>query len=557
MSGRESQNQAEEGESQQNEDNQQEQDAGVESPGKKKVNPLLKDLLTFQSSTCGSSLKVMMRMIGEATTYSIITSFTNIGSPLLSAAGFVLLNSTGDTLAQAALGISLSYNLLFYYGYILPLTDKLCIDMSLAYNARHFEHAKRIFNLGVYFSAMLFIFFTMPFFMFSKNILQFANIDANVALRCQDMLEMLLVSNVIETISDLLRIVALSQGYTNIFGHTSILAVVISIICAYLFVGVYGLGAMGWILSKYIYETIQLLVAVALFVSSDGRARGLLAWEQIRSEFPRFFFATMKEVFGAYSEFVGYEITSFFIFFTQNIHQIAAYTAILNFASLFSSLGESLAMILKSRMNLLISKGHKNTARNYFKFYICATALLGFILTAVIVLIRKYVAAIYVNSSLESESTLSNLILVYAFCMAGELTHLSSFLVVRIGGNMRYLIIVNISLFIFVNFLNSYYLAIIKGYGPVELFASLQVLFHIENLLCIIKVLSTDWEGIDLQVEIECDDVTVRSGSGINDSGDGKFKIKLTPIKSPQKTRKIRPPTPDLKKQQMSNMVLF
>ena len=60
----------------------------------------------------------------------------------------------------------------------------------------------------------------------------------------------------------------MAQGFEDIFGYTSLLSVVVSVICGWYMVIHLELGAIGWVYSKIIYETLTTLVALGMMLAT-------------------------------------------------------------------------------------------------------------------------------------------------------------------------------------------------------------------------------------------------------------------------------------------------
>ena len=84
-------------------------------------------------------LKVMFKTMSEIIGQTLMVSFSTVGSQLLVSSGYIFLNFNSSSDAQAALGIALSFNLLFFYGFFLAMVDKLGIDLSVSYGAKHYQ----------------------------------------------------------------------------------------------------------------------------------------------------------------------------------------------------------------------------------------------------------------------------------------------------------------------------------------------------------------------------------------------------------------------------------
>ena len=141
--------------------------------------------------------------------------------------------------------------------------------------------------------------------------------------------------------SDFFRTFCMAQGFEDIFGYTSLLSVVVSIICGWYMVIQLELGAIGWVYSKIIYETLTTLVALGMMLVTEPETRGFTSISETSKGFCKFFCECIKFSIGSYTEFLGYEISSYFVYISHDKTAISAYAAILNCTTLFYSIGET------------------------------------------------------------------------------------------------------------------------------------------------------------------------------------------------------------------------
>jgi Na+-driven multidrug efflux pump len=360
-----------------------------------------------------------------------------------------------------------------------------------------------VFNQAIWTNLIMFMLMTIPLFLCAEHILIFANIDPVVAARCQQIMYYMLLADALELAGDTTRVFCMAQGFEEVFGSTSILALIVSVIFGYIFVVRFELGAIGWVFSKCLYEGILLLIALATTLMTHPDTRGFASFSIVREGYGVFFWDAIKYSLGSYSEFIGYEVASYFVFLTHDIPQIAAYTAVMNFTSLFYSIGETFAIICRTRMNLLIGKELKRTAKNFYIFFMLVLFTMGTLAGVFFYLVRKQVTSAYAESNFYMSEAFEKLFIVYCFCIPSELSIPTTFMGIKTVGGINCLLALNFLLFICGNFVQSYYFSVVKHWGSLPIFIGLQVLFYIENFLCISRVLFTDWAKCELLIEDE------------------------------------------------------
>ena len=439
----------------------------------------LKDIPKFKMFLC------LSRIILN----TLLITFSTLGSQIMTSSGYILINIKKDVRGQEVLGISLIYNLAFFYGFFLSLVDKIGIDLSLSFGEKNYKLTKKILSQGMLTSLLVFSILTLPTFFFSEYILKLLYIEESIARDCRDVLLLMLISNMLEVVGDMLRGFSMSQGIEQIFGYTSLISAALSVGFGYYFVVEQDLGAVGWVYSKTIYESMTLLIAVAAFFRTEKRTRGLVSFKEMSEGFFTFFWISVKFALGSYSEFIGNEVASYFVFLTKDDIQIAAFSIILNISALFYSSGETFAIICRTRMNLLIGKGYERLAKNFYLFYVLTLAFYGAIIGCIIFLCRYQLAIIYADSSQVISARFISLISIYSMCIPNELTITSSFIGVKTIGAIGYLLTLNFLLFICVNFGINYYMTQVLNYQSESILITVQSLFYLLNILCVLKVI--------------------------------------------------------------------
>ena len=194
-------------------------------------------------------------------------------------------------------------------------------------------------------------------------------------------------------------------------------------------------------------------------------------------------------------------------------------------------------------MNILIGKKLIRTSKNFFIFYIIGIATFAAFVGVGFYLSREYIAFYYASNNLEMSRILVQLLTIYSFCIPSELSLTSTFIGVKTIGSIFFLTILNILLFVGLNTASSYYLSQKLHLGAVYLFANMNIIFYVENIICFIKVSCTDWTNRNLDVDEE--DIAVLSREG------------LTPMKTPTKRIRGTYLRADSNKARTSNLVLY
>ena len=462
----------------------------------------VKSLLYFSQPLSKIPLKIMFCTLIGIVREAIVLAFSTLGSQVIASSGFILLNYTEDSADQSFLGIAFSYNLVFYYGFFLSLVDKLGIELSVSFGSKNYHLTKKAFNQGIYSALIVFCGFTVPTFLLAKWFLMLIGVKESEAEGCQNILYWLLIPDAIECAGDLLRTFCMAQGHEALFGHASIVSMLVSIGAGYLFVIKYKLGVFGWLLSRTIYEFLCFTVAVWAMVRMTHRKTwGLLPWKVVRQGFLSFFWESLKFAVGSYAEFIGYEITSIFVYRSNNQVQIAGYSEALNISSLVYSSGESFAVICRTRMNLLIGKGLKQTSKNFYIFFVIGTSLFAAVLGVCFYFSRSVFVDLFTSSNPELSRLFNTLLEIYSLNFVFELTITTSFMGLKTIGRINYLLALNLVLLIIVNSGGCYLLSNQYPQNCIPLFICLLSAFALINICSNLIVMLTDWTKRDLDFD--------------------------------------------------------
>lgn len=468
------------------------------------------NLLYFQKPFNQIPVKVLASTLGSLIWETFLICLTTLGSQIVVGTGYVLLNYMENTQGQAALGIATTYNLIFFYGFYLSMVDKIGIDCSQTFGAKQYRLTKKITNQGFWTCVLVYGCFTTPFFLLSKQILMIMQIDEETAEKSREILMLMMIPNYLEMFSDFLRVCSMAQGFEQIFGSTSLLTVLIAVISAWILVVPFDLGPAGWVYGKTIYELISLIVSLVIFSILHPSTKGYVSFKEVKQGFGHFFLECLKFASGSYLEFIAYEVTSIFVYMTQDKEQIAGYSGALNITTLFYAAGETFATICRTRMNLLIGKNMKNAAKKFYLFFLIGVFLFGGLIGGVFLLTRDIVSHLYAGASKREYYYFSNILTIYCFCIPNELSITTSFMGLKTIGNINFLLGLNILLLIGGNLV---YCVIVTRYfnkGAIYLFAGLNTIFYFMNLVCVLRVAFTNWNTIMLVTDDSLADLSTQ-----------------------------------------------
>jgi Na+-driven multidrug efflux pump len=464
---------------------------------------MVEHLSKLQEGIFSVPIKTLVWTMAVLLKESFFISFSTLGSQLVVASGYMLLNAVDDTDGMAVLGIAMSFNLIFYYGFFMSLYDKMGIEQSLTFGAKQYHLTKKVMTQSIMASTLIFCTFSVPSFLASAPLLKLAGIDSDLADKVAKALIVQIFADALEIAADMIRNFCMAQGFEAVFGPTSFLAVVTAVCSGYVMIVDHGLGVTGFILSKVIYEGVCMLVAIAALSQTHPETRGLVSLSVAKEGFWSFLCSCLIFALGSYIEFIGYEIASLFVYTTNDINQIASFTSIVNFTSIFYSIGETFAILSRTRMNVLVGRGLIKAAKNFFKFFWISLYIFCWSISAACFLGRAQISSLYANASPAAYQLFLKMLKIYCLTMSSELTMYTSFMGLKTVGRIGLLTGLNAFLLIFVHASVDFYLTKQLHYGTVEIFMVLQSLFLTLNFCCFMGVITTDWTTAKLEFEDE------------------------------------------------------
>lgn len=433
---------------------------------------------------------------------TLMIAFPTVGTQIINSAGLIMMNFSGDTAGQAALGIALSYGQIFYFGFFISLVDKLGIDLSVNFGRKNYLETKKVLNQGAITAIGVFLLYTLPAFAFGKNVLVLVRVSPTDADNVQKILNVYLIAVFIQTISSLFKTHCMSQGHETIFGWPYLLIILSSIGSGHVFINIFKLGPVGWVFSKIIYEICCLGFDIWVTITKTHTGTfGLVPFSSTKVGLLDFFWTSVKFAFGSSSEFLGYEITSYFTFRSQNQAEIAAYSSVFNFAAIFYGLGDSLAVISRTRMNLMIGKNLKQTSKNFFQYFMVACFLYGIVVSLVLLLSRSYLIHWYASANKTLTMHFSSLLNIYCVFIPLDLNSTHVYMGMKSIGSINYMVFLNVIFLLGLNFAGGYFMTTVLKMNVTPLFFLLLFMESIQLSLCVKCVLEKDWQSIRAEEE--------------------------------------------------------
>ena len=475
---------------------------------------IVQNLLAFKTQIGQLSKWYLLRvhLNNLSSMMSVMLAF--VGTTFVTMCGYFFLNQIGDPTHQASFGISNSYYLVFFTALNLAVVDKVGIALSVTYGRKEFARLRLVFTQGLLAIGTFITLVSFPLLAFSGAVLRSIGIaDANADI-CQDMLRSMCFVLLLQCASDTLRTYCMAQGQEHYFGRAAVPNLVLCFFTSYLFMVVFDMQINGWIISKAIYEFVFLAVGLwVYFKKTEPEGRGLVNLSEALEEYAQFFGSTVKMAMGNYAEFLGFEIATYFVARTKDQNQIAAYTAILNLSGVFYCIGISYAVIVRTRINILIGMRLGDTAKNYFKFAYLSSIFTGVLLSLVALPNRSFVSLIYASSTPEMKDWFMSLSLIYFMFLPCEVSFYSALIGIKTTNQLSFLIAINCVSILAANTVLQMIAFHFEGKAQSTLLIVMCCLLSI-NISCSWKALTRDWYSLSGHQTSESVELQIMSGQG-------------------------------------------
>ena len=374
------------------------------------------------------------------------------GNVLLYTAGFVTLNLVDEGVEQAAFGICASYLNMFVTAIMLSSLDKYGIDLSVFFGNKQYDKMRTITSKAILTISSIMIFFSFPMMYFSRPILIKIGIKENVAEISSNAIIHLIGMAVIKITAEMVKTFCIAQGHESVFAVPGYLNTISTLYMIYYLVVTHQMKILGWIYSKYANELVNLLIAVVVMYCKTERAsRGLNSWMKTKRRFCRYYFETIKYMMGSYTEYLAYEITTYFVALTEDIDQVAAYSCIYNVNEFIYCLGISLALVCRTRASILIGMDRQETGKQFFREFYRFAVFVGVLMGIATYFLRSYIADIYASNDPEQKEILMNLLTMFCIFMPSEAALMTSTITMKTIGKVKVLLLLNCILLIGLN----------------------------------------------------------------------------------------------------------
>ena len=451
--------------------NQLEQD---QSKGKSEEAPLLEKKLDrgdavvqqlqllekpFKETRLIEVAKLMAGLVWE----SFAVVFAIVGGQGFNLLGIALMNYDSDIHAQAGYGVAITFYLLFYLGFMLPLNDKMGVEFGRAFGAKNYAKVKQVFCQSILTALVLYFCITVPIFANGKRLLMLTGVAEKTAEKAQIILNMQMIVCFMLNILFPAQTICFSQGAESVFAFKNLISFIVSAACSCVLVLHYKMGIYGWMIGKVLYEILNFTAAVTTLIKkAHPETWGLVDFATVKEGYGSFLCDSLQFAFSSYTQFLGAESAYFFIYRTKRVTDVAAFVSIVNLSSIAYCLSLGLEVICRTRLNLLIAKGHPRMAKTFFSYYLITILLYGMVFSALLILSTPLLKNILASSTPALTVSFGELLKLYYFQTVFEIITMTVAVALKSLRRVHILIFFNLCLVVLLNLLAGYWISNVR-----------------------------------------------------------------------------------------------
>ena len=425
-----------------------------------------------------------------------------IAAPMLHMFGLVLMNIVGDTKSQTGFGIALSFYELFFYTLLIPLLDKMGIELSRAAGAGNKQHMNRILWQGTFSSLLAFILITLPLMSSSGWILKLLGAQHEAADIAQRLLWLMQISCVLESLIFPMQTFCFAQGVEDAFTLGTVVAFFIGAATSAVLVLRCGLGMYGWMMGKLLFDIIVLfLTCWKLAAETDPETRGGIGWSEFTEGLTPFVVESFKFAFSTYSEYIGYEITSFFVYANPDENQVAAFVSVMNSTVIMYCLSEAAALVARTRINMLVGLNRAKTGKSFFAYFLSATFLLGGCYSLFLLLANPWIEEDMAGANPQLRGAFRETMGLYRWFCIFESAYLPALMIMKSLGKVNLLLWANLLLLGLANFAGNYLISHVWKLRACYNFFWVYTMVFLLIAGCLVCAFAADWE----ETQFQCD----------------------------------------------------
>lgn len=463
---------------------------------------LIDDLLPLEDGFKFLSFKYVITTFTRLIIPSLFLGVSNYGYDLLNMLGFYYASKSGDASVSASFGLMIFFNTVLIFGFYYSIDEKVAVSTAQAVGAHNYEQARKILNQGYFTVLVLIVFYFAPVVCWSESIFLTIGLEPKNAALTSLFLKKLFPIDIARMFNELLFTFSLSQGITFNYGGYAILNMLVSALSGWIADSMFGLGIDSWLVARLVHEIILFATYIYPFIYHvDPRSKGILGLSSIFSEYSLFVKDSFKYTVSLYSEWLGMEIGILFTGLTNDMAQISAYTSLSNISYFIMNTGLGFSAVGRTRINLLLGRGHKEAAKNFFIIFMAGLLACSFVISGLSLALKKGIASLYGGESVEVVSLLQTLLTIYSVCLPLDFIFSFLFTVCRSTGQVSLIVMLNVGLLICYCTGMDYYLIKISNGTCISVLINLYLTLFFIFSIAIRRLTVLNWKEMEVVPE--------------------------------------------------------
>lgn len=468
--------------------------------------PLIKDLLPLEYGFKLLSWTYVVRTFSNLVGPSLYLGLSMYGYDLINMLGFYLTGQSevaGEG-ESSSFGLTVFFNSILIFGFFYSIDEKIGVASALAFGANKYDEVKRAFWQGILTVSLLVILYFCPVVIYSESLFIAIGIEAQTAYNCSVLLLKMLPVDILRMYNECVMTFVLAQGVQNRFGLIATINIAVSLITGLVAHWWLDWGVEAWLLCRVVHEIIVLMMVLPPFLYKiDPRTRGFISFMELMKGFSGFITDCGKFVVSLYSEWLGCEVAIYFTSLTQDKRQISAHTAMANIAYFIINAGIGFSVVGRTRVNVLLGKGYRNTAKNFFVLFIVGCLCLGAFFSGLLMVFKPLLVSIYAGNNPEVAELLGRLLTIYAVFLPLDFIFPFLFTVCRSTKQVMLSIMLNVVLLIGYCAFMDYYLVQVMHKSCRELVINMYLTILAIFALLLTRLFKLDWNKIIVEYDDE------------------------------------------------------
>lgn len=437
-------------------------------------------------------IKTFCRLFRDVMVFVIAT----VGPFINTTSGYIYLNYMGKVEVLTAYGLYRFIFFAFHMALISTNLENLGIELSASIGMKDYYGCRNLLSKGAVTMFGLICFITIPVSLICGVVLEAMGVSHFDAVTTHNSMVASLPMFILMLVKDLMMTHCMAQGLEWYFGVLCIFSSAFAVAFNYFTMVVWDLEIYGWIISRSTASLLELLFVMYIyFKKTVPESRGLVSFSETTTGFCSFFVESMKFSLSGYSEFFGAEITGVFVLLSNKVYQIGAFYTVMNICNITYCIGYAFAIVARTRMNILIGKGLRETARNFFEFYIICVMGCGVVYGILLIAAKDGLAKIYASSHPELESWFTTLLIILALICHSEIALSCSQVGLKTIGKVGYMLFLSVTLALLGNTIGGI-IYMFSGFSVTFIFSYAMCNIVILNATILYKALSSDWKHL-------------------------------------------------------------